>query len=217
MPIGNFSTNPLGYANTDIYGILDPAQILGTSPNHNCHDNQSGVNDTGTFLGFGKFLVSTANVDTTLTKKTGAGLHVEKLKLPSATSVVADLVGVTIYRNLGNFNNDQNSWVLDPHSSQAFNGGFSAYYPTEAVTFCSHVFRPGIWVAADLANPIAVGSPVKVLGNALATAGNVSNLGTLTVPNSRVLSATFPYAGNMQGYGDQEGATGCVLVSFNLN
>lgn len=215
MPTGNFQNTPFAAYNRDIYGLLGNVAIPGQYYGCQAEKPLSGINKTGTFLPFGKFVASTANLETSITKKTGIGNYVPQLVLPTS-AVANDIKGVTLYRELGNWRNDQNAWILDGFSSQPQNGGFAAYYANEMVTYTSVVDKRGIWVCCDGTAP-ALDAPIQIVNTGVG-AGNVSATGAVTLTGkSRVLSAPVSLAGTeLAGYLAADNATHAVLVSFNL-
>jgi hypothetical protein len=216
MPTGNFETQPFSAYNRDFYGILGNVGLPGKLYGCYEHNGLTGINKTGTFLSFGRYLKSVSDLETTVTKKTGAGLYVEQLILPNVGTTADQITGVSLWRSLGNFYNDQNAWVLDPYSSQPQNGGFAAYYANELVTFTTEVDRPGMWVLCDGTAP-AIGAPVQV-STVVGLEGVVSATGAVTLGGgNKVLAAPVSFAGTeLAGYLAADNATHAVLVTVSL-
>jgi hypothetical protein len=203
------------YNNYNFYGLLSNYQPAGTetycdSGNSFHQTALSGIatNLNQGFYPFGVFMRSLADVQANISKKTSAGFNVPLAVPPGAGTTVAELIGVSVRRRLGMYENDANWMYRDIYNTDPI-GYLSGYRPKELITYTDRSRSIFINIASGTGH--AVGSAITIDVSGTASAGSIASTGlALPITLAKAKAPAILFASDPRLA--QLGRPGCVGV-----
>ncbi len=212
----------LQYNNYSFYGML--SNYIPAGYELYCEDNnfhQTALNGmpytvNQGFFPFGRFIASAADVQTSISKRTSAGYQVPLAILPTSTTTVDQIKGVSLFRRLGMYESNANWRTKDIYDTTP-NGDFTGYQPRELITYTDR--SRAIMLNISSGTGVSVGSAITIDTTAnSAQAGSIAATGlALPITVAKAIAPAIIFASDARlGQLDIPGCVGVQLIELKL-